>query len=42
MFTNKYYTNYETNKKAVSSKVDISTPVLQEIDWQALGKVSAV
>lgn len=38
MFTNKYYTNYETTKKVV----DISTPVLQEIDWQALGKVSAV
>jgi C1A family cysteine protease len=42
MFVNKFYENHETKSKATVPRLDKSVPVLQEIDWQALGKVSAV
>jgi C1A family cysteine protease len=43
MFVNRFYESLNAAKSSVVvSNDEIYTPVLQEIDWQALGKVSAV
>lgn len=42
MFVNRFYENYETKSQVARPRLDASVPILREVDWQALGKVSSV